>query len=294
MRENIYVIAQNEATGAELLAAADSYGKHTVLISSNTALKGADEILLFEGALADILEALQEKLSEEQPDLVLCEASADGRLAAGFAAVALKTSPLVEPSELALTDEGVTASRMVFGGLAMQNEQSPYPAVVVAGQGVFEAHEATRGNAVVSFTAAAPAGLKLVDRQAREASSVSLPAAKRVVGVGRGLGTANNLPYIDELAQLLEAEIGCTRPVAEEEGWYTKDRYIGVSGCMLKPDFYLAIGISGQVQHMVGVNQAQTIFAIDTNENSVIFQRADYGLIGDASVVLPALIEQLK
>ena len=88
-------------------------------------------------------------------------------------------------------------------------------------------------------------------------------------------------------------EIGCTRPVAEEEHWYSKDRYIGVSGVMIKPNFYLAIGISGQIQHMVGVNQTNVICAINKDENAPIIKQADYTLIGDVNAVLPAIIEKL-
>lgn len=105
--------------------------------------------------------------------------------------------------------------------------------------------------------------------------------------------SADNIPALEKLAEILGAEIGCTRPAAEEENWFPKERYIGVSGCMIMPNFYLAVGISGQIQHMVGVNQANVIFSIDKNENAPIISQSDYSLIGDVGCVLPALIEQL-
>ena len=118
--------------------------------------------------------------------------------------------------------------------------------------------------------------------------------AKKIVGIGRGISSADNIPAAEKLAGLLGAEIGCTRPVAEEEHWYPKERYIGVSGCMTKPELYLALGISGQIQHMVGVNQAGVIFAVDKSENAPIFAQADHCLVADINTALPALIELLS
>ena len=99
---------------------------------------------------------------------------------------------------------------------------------------------------------------------------------------------------VEELAGLMEAEVGCSRPVAEGMNWLPKERYIGVSGAMLKPDLYLALGISGQVQHMVGVNQAKAIVAINKDKAAPIFSQADYGIVGDLYKVLPSLIEKFK
>ncbi|EMQ3450968.1 FAD-binding protein, partial [Escherichia coli H23] len=89
------------------------------------------------------------------------------------------------------------------------------------------------------------------------------------------------------------AELACSRPVAENEKWMEHERYVGISNLMLKPELYLAVGISGQIQHMVGANASQTIFAINKDKNAPIFQYADYGIVGDAVKILPALTAAL-
>ena len=87
--------------------------------------------------------------------------------------------------------------------------------------------------------------------------------------------------------------ISLSVPVAENEKWMEHERYVGISNLMLKPELYLAVGISGQIQHMVGANASQTIFAINKDKNAPIFQYADYGIVGDAVKILPALTAAL-
>ena len=123
---------------------------------------------------------------------------------------------------------------------------------------------------------------------------MDLSKAKRVVGVGRGLAAQDDLKMVHELAAVLNAEVGCSRPIAEGENWMERERYIGVSGVLLKSDLYLTLGISGQIQHMVGGNGAKVIVAINKDKNAPNFNYADYGLVGDIYKVVPALISQLS
>jgi electron transfer flavoprotein alpha subunit len=99
---------------------------------------------------------------------------------------------------------------------------------------------------------------------------------------------------LEEFTALIKAELGCSRPLAEGVNWLPRERYIGVSGAIIKPEVYFAIGISGQVQHMVGVNQAKVIIAINKDKTAPIFQQCDYGVIGDLYKILPALQERIK
>jgi electron transfer flavoprotein alpha subunit len=129
--------------------------------------------------------------------------------------------------------------------------------------------------------------------QARQSNSVDLDKARLVVSVGRGIGSKENISLAQALCQTIGAELACSRPVAENEKWMEHQRYVGISNLMLKPELYLAVGISGQIQHMVGANGAQTIFAINKDKNAPIFQYADYGIVGDAMKILPALTTAL-
>ncbi len=123
---------------------------------------------------------------------------------------------------------------------------------------------------------------------------MDLSKAKRVVGVGRGLAAQDDLKMVHELAAVLNAEVGCSRPIAEGENWMERERYIGVSGVLLKSDLYLTLGISGQIQHMVGGNGAKVIVAInkDKMRQSSTMPTTVWWAI--SYKVVPALISQLS
>jgi electron transfer flavoprotein alpha subunit len=114
------------------------------------------------------------------------------------------------------------------------------------------------------------------------------------VAVGRGFRKKEDLKLAEDLAAALKAELACTRGVAEDEHWLPIARYVGISGQTVKPDLYLAVGLSGQVQHMVGCRGSKVIVAINTDEHAPIFESADYGIVGDLYVVLPLLTAALR
>ncbi|MBZ9688547.1 acyl-CoA dehydrogenase family protein [Clostridium estertheticum] len=118
--------------------------------------------------------------------------------------------------------------------------------------------------------------------------------ADKVCSIGRGLVAKEDLPIIEALAGVMGAEVGCSRPIAEENEWMPLDRYVGISGQKFKGSLYLAIGISGQVQHVRGIRDAKIIVAINSDERAPIFSHADYGIVGDLYEIVPRLTEILK
>ena len=293
--ERIFVFANEAGSVAELTSGAKASGASVALVTSGKTYGCADEVFAYpeEVSLVSVLSAVSELIVSQKPQLLLCESGSDGRLLAGYTAAKLGVSPLCDVMSLICTADAVETTRLVYGGSAVKTEQCAFPAVAIVCAGTFEASDAAAEPQVTQISCSGSCSVELAGTSAVEASTVNLAAAKRVVGVGRGLASADNIPAAEKLAAALGAEIGCTRPVAEEEHWYSKDRYIGVSGVMIKPNFYLAIGISGQIQHMVGVNQTNVICAINKDENAPIIQQADYTLIGDVNAVLPAIIEKL-
>jgi electron transfer flavoprotein alpha subunit len=130
-------------------------------------------------------------------------------------------------------------------------------------------------------------------RDELEIDKVSLPTARVVVGGGRGLGSADAFAALDELADLLGGAVGCSRAVTSL-GWRPHSDQIGQTGTRIAPDLYIACGISGAIQHMVGCKGAKRVLVINTDQHAPIVARADYAVIGDAREVVPALVAELR
>jgi len=123
--------------------------------------------------------------------------------------------------------------------------------------------------------------------------TVDLASAPLIVSVGRGIKERDNIPVVEELAQALGAELGASRPICDN-GWLPMERQVGSSGQTVSPKLYLAIGISGAIQHLVGMKGSKTVIAINKDENAPIFDVADYGIVGDLFEIVPALTAAVK
>jgi electron transfer flavoprotein alpha subunit len=150
------------------------------------------------------------------------------------------------------------------------------------------------GGASVEQVAASPAAVTVTGLRPNEVAAADLGAADRVVSVGRGLKAKADLAIIEALATAFKAELGCSRPVAEGLDWVARDRYVGISGQQISPQVYLAVGISGQLQHMSGCRGSQLIVSINTDSDAPIVAESDYILTGDLYALVPALTAALS
>ena len=198
---------------------------------------------------------------------------------------------LTGAANVAADGDAVVVTVSVFGGIAEETVSVAGPVVLVLDGGPVPA---STGSVPVEEVKAVALGITIVETKVSDVEQVDLNAAPRVVGIGRGLKAQADLALIDALAGAAKAEVACSRPVAEGLDWLAKDRYIGVSGAHISPDLYIAIGISGQLQHMVGVRGAKTIVAINSDANAPVFKDADYILVGDLYALVPALTDALK
>lgn len=250
-----------------------------------------------ERLVEDYVESVAALLREHRPDLLLLRATTRGKVVAGRLAALLGTAVLTDVKEFGSEEDVLTARHMLYGGGAERVERvAAGTALATVGAGTFEAAEedASRsGNLSDAEFVPTANPVKLLERRPKESAGVDLTGAKRVIGVGRGVAKQEDLEMVGQLAQALDAEIACSRPIAEGLGWLPRERYLGVSGAVIKPELYLALGISGQMQHMVGVSDAQIIVAVNKDKNAPIFELADYGIAGDLYKVVPALIAAL-
>ena len=163
--------------------------------------------------------------------------------------------------------------------------------------GAFRSAEAGGGSAAVEEVAIVLDAAQIRSRPGdlfRESQrSVDLSSAELIVSVGRGIKDKENLHVIEALAQALGAEIAASRPICDN-GWLPMERQVGSSGQTVSPKVYFAVGISGAIQHLVGMKGAKTIVAINKDEKAPIFEVADYGIVGDLFEVVPALVEEIK
>ncbi|EBA4274650.1 electron transfer flavoprotein subunit alpha/FixB family protein [Salmonella enterica] len=306
---SVWVFSDTPSRLPELMSGAQAVGEKVnafVLNEADSATAchlGADHVWLLSGKpedrmIEDYAAAMAETIRQHsEGGAVLLPNTRRGKLLAAKLGYRLSAAVSNDACDVALQDGKAAVKHMVYGGLAIGAETIASPfAVITLSSGTFDAQQpdASRSGEMHTVQWQAPAtAVTRTATQARQSNSVDLDKARLVVSVGRGIGSKENISLAEALCQTIGAELACSRPVAENEKWMEHERYVGISNLMLKPELYLAVGISGQIQHMVGANGAQTIFAINKDKNAPIFQYADFGIVGDALKILPALTAAL-
>lgn len=228
----------------------------------------------------------------EGADVVLAEPTRHVKSVVGKLAAAAGASIMTDVMSI---EDGV-ATAMYFGGVGQVKRQAETScAFYTVGGGVFGDAQPTGANGAAEELAwVAPThAVKLVSSKPIEKSGVDLTKSDVVVAAGRGFAEEADLDLARALCDKIGAGLGCSRPLAEGVNWMPTETYIGVSGLMLNPKVYVGVGVSGQMQHMVGVKGADTVFAINKDKNAPIFKQCDYGLVGDLKTILPALCAAL-
>ena len=290
------VIAERADAARELAAGARTMADEVVLVSFGEAPEAvADKVARIDvpegSVLDDAADTVISVFDAEQPAIVLVEPTRHMKTIAGKLAAHANTSVITD----VMSFEGAGARSLYFGGVGERvQEAAGGVAVYTVGAGAFEGAEASGANAVEDVAWVAPANpVKLVSSKPRALSGVDLGKADVVVAAGRGFAEEAELDLARALCDKLGAGLACSRPLTEGVDWLPAELYVGVSGLMLSPKAYVACGISGQMQHMVGCNRAGTMFAINKDKNAPVFKQCDYGLVGDVKDVLPALAAAL-
>jgi electron transfer flavoprotein alpha subunit len=260
------------------------------------AVPGVAKVLLVDAApykdqLAENLGALVAGLAKDYSH-VLAPATTFGK---NFMPRAAALLDVAQVSDISAVKSPDTFVRPIYAGNALATVQSKDPIRVVTVRSTgFEAVPATGGNATVAAAAAgADSGLSsLVGRELTKSERPELTAARVIVSGGRGMGSGENFKLLEPLADRLNAAMGASR-AAVDAGFVPNDWQVGQTGKIVAPELYIAVGISGAIQHLAGMKDSRVIVAINKDEEAPIFQVADYGIVGDLFKIVPELVTSL-
>lgn len=330
---DIWVIAQVDAEGALLPVVFELVGKAlelakvrgcqvvAVLGEAGRAPRQAERLAAT--GVAEVIHTVDERLAyadaevfaqwicalaeERRPEAMLFGATAFGRELAPRVAVRLQTGLTADCTALDIDPKigALLQTRPAFGGNLMATIECPAhrPQMATVRPGVFAAPERVTAGAgtcvdlAAGIITQAPLAPEVAPRVAvlgiEPVTGGSIAQAERLVVVGRGIGSKKNLPLMERLAELLHAELGCTRPLVEA-GWLDYAHQVGQTGAAVAPKLLVSIGVSGAIQHLAGIGGAETVVAINEDAAAPIFGVADYAVVGDAIEVAAELVAQLE
>ena len=270
-------------------------------VAEEALARGADRALvaddpIFEPYRADPYgKQFRHLVAERRPDVVLIGGTSTGRDFAGRVAVPTHAGLTADCTELGIDDDGhLEAGRPAFGGnvIATIKCENHRPQMATIRPGVFEAAEPTDADGEIEDVEVVVSEDETVTEvEAREVGeTVDITDADRIVAAGGGI--EGDLEPVEKLAAALDAEIAASRK-AVDSGWVGHDRQVGQTGKNVRPELYVAVGISGAVQHLEGMNDSDVVVAINNDPNAPIFEHADYGIVGDLFEVCDELAEWL-
>jgi electron transfer flavoprotein alpha subunit len=239
------------------------------------------------------------KLAQEhQPQIMLLGSTSMGRELAPLVAARLKTGLTAHCIDLVLDDNSILEQKIpAYGGLLsiICPEKKPQMATIASGVFSKPAMDGDRTGEIVPLEIPNDIAVRIETLEVviEGSQGVPLDSAPVIVAGGAGAGDPDGWQQIDELAKILSAALGCTRP-AVDEGWADLETMIGQSGKMVNPECYIGVGLSGELQHMVGIVGAQIMIAINNDAKSPVFEQVDFGVVDDCREFIPVLIQKIK
>lgn len=265
--------------------------------ADNFIAAGADKVIVIKGGAVwpeSYASTISDIASQEGISILLIGGTSRGKDMAATIAARLKAGLVTEAQSVNFVDGHIETTRLMYGGLAVSTEAVALPALVTVAPRTFEEapQDAGTGGEIITIEAAiADERVSVSNVCSIEKAGADIAVASRIVCVGRGLVQEEDLTLVKNLAKAMGGEVACTRGIAEDYHWLPVEKYIGISGQKVKPELYLSLGVSGQVQHVAGIRDSKIIVAIDSNEKAPIFEAADYGIVGDLYEIAPLLIK---
>ncbi|WMT51790.1 MAG: electron transfer flavoprotein subunit alpha/FixB family protein [Ferroplasma sp.] len=253
---------------------------------------GAKKVYFYrDGFIDNLSKFLVDYLSKNKYDFIFISSTNTGRELAGILSYRLKMKCMPEIFSFEQGDKTVT-KRFFHGGKTVVEEESNFHMFTVS-PGICEAEKSDKKSEVENMTLD-KSNYKIVNVKSKNTAGTDIRNARVIVSIGRGLGSQENIEKIKPLVEELHAEIAGSRPVCLDYKWLSEDKQVGLSGKKVRPDFYIALGISGQIQHIAGIRGSKTIIAINKDKSAPIFEECDYGIVGDLFTIVPELVEKLK
>ena len=282
-------------------------GGTTGNVANDLAAASVAEVLVAENAALEpytpdgFVMALQALIEQQKPQFVVLAHTYQTRDFAPMLAARLRKALITDITGVKGTGTAATFTRPMFQGklTAEVKPQGEAPHLLSFQIGAFRADAARRGSSAAPVTKTTVNVDASKIRQKPEApfqeakAAVDLSQAERIVAVGRGIKSQENLALAEKLAKALGAEVAASRPICDN-GWLPMERQIGSSGQTVAPKLYVALGISGAIQHLVGMKGSRTIVAVNKDADAPIFEVADYGIVGDLFEIAPALTSELE
>jgi len=245
----------------------------------------------------DVFESL---FGERRPAILLIGATRNGLEFAPRLAERLKTGCVTEATKLELDAEKkfLLVDRVTWGGnLTETHISKAKPQIATVARGLYTplpADSSRKGEVVKAEPKFKPPSTKIVETRPKEAKGVKVTDAATVVSFGRGVRKKEDMALIEQLAKTMGGVVSCSRPIAEDLRWLPVDQYVGLSGQKVNPKLYLAVGISGQIQHLTGIRGSRIIVAINNDPKAPIFEFSDYNIVADLYQMVPALMDAVK
>ncbi len=273
-------------TVSEDLAALGKYGVKKIHHVSNEALNAFDA-QLFTRVIAQVAEA-------NGSSVIVFSNNMDGKAIAPRLSVRLKAGLVSGAVALPDTNDGFIVKKNVFSGKAFANiAVDTQVKIITLNANAYKVAEVGGTAEVVPFEAKVDAPKIKVTQTTKASGEVPLTEAGIVVSGGRGLKGPENWGIVEDLAKVLHAATACSRPVADAH-WRPHNEHVGQTGFAIAPNLYIAIGISGAIQHLAGVNRSKVIVVINKDPEAPFFKAADYGIVGDAFEVVPKMTEAIR
>ncbi len=305
----ILVFSEQDAVAFELLSKARELGTASVaLLGASVAAKGNDcfahgaqRVYVGEDARlgefnADVYaDALAQIVSASDATIVLIGSTKRGKELAGRLAQKLGCGAVTDAIELTTQEGKFAVQHYALGGntLATDVITSERQVIAVMPKTFETSRQPVTGEIVRVELKLREPRVKIVERKAKPAATANIEGAESLVIAGKGFAKQEDLAMAEALAKALKGEVGCTRTLAADYHWLGEERMIGISGKKAKPRLMISVGVSGQIQHTVGILGSKLIVAINKDKAAPIFKIADYGIVGDLYQVLPKLTEKL-